>query len=145
MIIRKEKAVSNTIMPNLESSAAWLLKVCRARILIRFVTTASDCCPRVPNNDQFAAQSTALGIYDGHSEYSNSAGAMLELIKMKSFLNFAERQLRTLANVPGASTENLKNESVQDLFLNIENHGNKTAEIHAPVVFPEVFGALSED
>ena len=66
-------------------------------------------------------------------------------MRRKGFLSNEYRNSARPRNVLGASKSDLMNDSVQNLMLKIDIHGQKGAELHASAMFLEAFGPLSDE
>lgn len=146
LIIRHVKGLKNLMLPYLESCGAWLLLVCGARMLIRTVTAAPRAYRRFPNDDHGGTQGTASPGqgYDRNAVQSSKVRAIVELMRQNGFISLEHHQSEKLQNVFSATLEVLGNSDVQELILDLDNHGRISSELHASEMSPDVFGPISQ-
>ena len=145
LIVRLLKSLNVTMLPYLENAGAWLLMVSRARMLIRTVTAAARAYRPVRGNGDADADVTPLQGYDRFAVQSASVRDLMNLMRRKGFLSSDHRTCERLTNVFGASVSDLRSNATQNLILDIDKHGQKSAELHASSMFPDVFGPLSDE
>ena len=145
VIVRLLKSLNVTMLPYLESAGAWLLTVSHARMLIRTVTAASRAYKHVRGNGDADGDVSPLSSYDRSAVQSSTIRQMVNLMRRKGFLSSEHRNCERLRNVLGNSRSDLMNDDVQNLILNIDHHGQKSAELHASAMFPEAFGPISDE
>lgn len=145
LIVRLLKSLNVTMLPYLENAGAWLLMVSRARMLIRTVTAASRAYRPVRGDGDADADVNPPQGYDRFSVQSASVRGLVNLMRRKGFLSGDHRTCERLKNVFGASVSKLRSSAAQNLIVDIDKHGQKSAELHASAMFPDVFGDLSDE
>ena len=143
LIVRHLKSLSFNFIAHLENAAAWLMQVSRFRSLCRRISGASRAYGRFRGADDAGADAGPLHVYDRNAPHSRSVGAMLRLMRERGFLNSNHRGSEWLTNVFSSPPMRMNIMQDQRKLLNIQEHGRITTALHASVLFPEVFGKLT--
>ena len=84
LIIRIVKGMNVTMLPNFETSGAWLLTVSHARMRIRSVTVASRTYKRERSKDAAGQECSILQQYDITAIQSRAVFEILELLRKRA-------------------------------------------------------------
>ncbi|PXF40069.1 hypothetical protein BWQ96_10220 [Gracilariopsis chorda] len=144
LIVRLLKGLNVSMLQYQETAGAWLLVVSTARMLIRSVTGASRSYHLARHPEGTVQDFTSLSYYDKNAVQCRTVNAMLQLMPRKRFLSTEQRSSENHQNMLGERIEELNDEKVQKLIIDIQSYGEKSAELHALLMFPEILGPFSD-
>ena len=145
LIIRHVKSLKNSALPQLESSAAWLLEVSQARSFLRNIVGASRVYAPSRTGDDTDERKGPLDLYDRNRGQLKTVFVLVELMRERSFLSIAHRCSEKLRNVFADPVQELSSTAAQRLILSIPEHGKTSAMLHASAILPDVFGRITEE
>ncbi|PXF44647.1 hypothetical protein BWQ96_05589 [Gracilariopsis chorda] len=145
LIVRHLKSLSVNFLAHLENSASWLMEVSMFRALIRFMTGASRALHRTRQDNDAGEIAAVSRQYDRNACQWRTVSRMVHVMREAGFLSVAHRGSEWLTNVFSNPPRRMTVLKDQDSLLSVSTKGEITAQPHASVLFPEVFGPLSDE
>lgn len=144
LIVRHLKTLSFNFLAHLENSSAWLMEVSMFRSLVRYMTGASRSFGRKREEADGGESLGPIAEFDRNACQWKTVARMLHVMREVGFLSVSHRGAEWLTNVFSAPPKRMNIKTDQDSLLNVEKNGELTSKLHASVLFPDVFGALTE-
>lgn len=145
LIVRHLKGLSVNFLGHLEDSTAWLLQVSKFRAFCRYMTGASRAFGSRRLTDDEGEAPGPIGQFDRNACQWRTVARMLHVMRGAGFLNVSHRGCEWLCNVFSSPPVRMNISKDQDMLLNIAERGKATSELHASVLFPDVFGPLTAE
>ena len=145
LAVRHLKSVSVNFINHLQNSASCLLPVSVSRALIRYATGASRAFDRRRDPGDGGELPGPLSQFDRNSCQWRTVARMLHIMRESNFLSVSHRGAERLTNVFTVPTRIMNIKKDQDEILAAAKRGVVTAKLHASVLFPGIFGRLTDE
>ena len=144
LIVKHHKSLSVNVLGHLESSAAWLMQIAMIRASFRCVTWASRAFGSRRRNENEGEIPGPLRQFGRNVCRWITAAPMLHIMRVAGLLNVRHRGSEWLCNV--FSTPPTRMNIIKDPdTLKIRENRTLTAMLLASVIFPDVFGPLTDE
>ena len=107
LIIKHVKSLKNSALPQLESSAVWLLEVSQARSFLINIVGASKVHAASRTGDDTDERKGPLDLYDHNRGKWKPVFVLVEIMRERSLLSIAHRRSEKLRNVFADPYKNL--------------------------------------
>ena len=121
------------------------MKVSMIQALCRYVTGASRYFGRRQRNEDEGELPGPLRQFDRNACHWGTVARMRHIMRVAGFQNVRHRGSEWLCNAFSTLPTRMNIMKDQDMLLNIRENENLSAKRHASVIFPDVFGPLTDE
>lgn len=145
LAVRHLKSLSTNFLGHLENASSWLQQVSMFRALSRYFTGASRSFGRKRVLEDGGEREGPLAQYDRNAIQWRTVSRMVHVMREKGFLNVSHKGSEWLTNVFSCLPRRMNIAEDQKRLLQVSELGKTTTKLHSSVLFPDVFGTLSEE